>query len=133
MGSLLGFSTFLVSHKMQSVDTCKVKGSKNYTFLQEKIASVEERSPHLYIQHVIPKKKLQKKIKHIIFQHGAIEYHGRHIDLIEYIAEDLQNDFVISSLDLVGHGKSGGDRGHVSSFDVFTKDWIHRAYLSSQK
>lgn len=102
-----------------------MKDSKNYIFEQAKIASVEECAPHLFIEHVLPKKKLSNKITHVIFQHGAIEYHKRHFELINHIANDLKTDFVISALDLVGHGKSGGDRGHVSSFNVFTRDWVN--------
>lgn len=102
-----------------------MKVSSDYTFIQDKITSVEKNGPHLFIEHIIPKKKLSKKITHIVFQHGAIEYHRRHRELFEYIAQDLKADYVISSLDLVGHGKSGGDRGHVSSFNVFTRDWVN--------
>lgn len=110
---------------MLSIDTYKVVSSKSsIKILHSTIKSSEEDSPHLFVQHIIPQKELGKKITHVIFQHGLIEYTKRHTELFEYIANDLEENYVISSLDLVGHGKSGGERAHVSDFEVFTKDWL---------
>lgn len=101
--------------------------SKTSSFKHESVQLVsnEKNAPHLYVEHIYPSKKLGKKIKHIIFQHGMIEYHGRHKALLESLCAHFKQDFVISSLDLVGHGKSGGLRGHVSSFDHYTSDWLN--------
>lgn len=93
-----------------------------YKVRHSKLESSEKSSPHLFVQHLIAN-SLGDKIKHFIFQHGAIEYQERHRDLFDSLAGEFRENFVISTLDLVGHGKSGGERGHVSSFDNYLQDW----------
>ena len=38
---------------------------------------------HCYIKRYYPRAKISKKVIHIIFQHGAIEYHKRHEELFD--------------------------------------------------
>ena len=94
-------------------------------------SSVEERN-HIYFLHYRPKKELSNKIIHIIFQHGMIEYHKRHEDLFKSLLTHFKEDIVISAMDLVGHGKSGGNRAFVDSFENYTQDWLSFLNLCSE-
>lgn len=51
----------------------------------------------------------------IILVHGIGEHTGRYTHLAEYFN---QNGYSFIGLDLPGHGKSPGKRGHISSFSV---------------
>lgn len=115
-----------MSLKLLSISIYKVV-SKKVCFTHEdfQLSSVADNSPHLYGKHIYPTKPLRKKIKHIIFQHGMIEHHGRHDALLNQLCHNYEQDFVISTLDLVGHGKSGGLRAHIDSFQTFTSDWLN--------
>lgn len=79
---------------------------------------------HCYIKRYLPKGKLKKNIKHIIFQHGAIEYHKRHEELFDKLRNKFGNSLVISCLDLVGHGYSGGARAYVENFNIYEQDFL---------
>lgn len=101
-------------------------------------SSIEEKN-HIYYLHYLPKKKLPKKIIHVIFQHGMIEYHARHEPLFEALMNHFKQDIVISAMDLVGHGKSGGNRAFIDSFQNYTDDLLvffdkchERFYLDHQ-
>lgn len=50
--------------------------------------------------------------------HGQSDHSGRYIHVAEYM---VQHAFAFFSADLVGHGKSGGLRGHIKSFDDYTE------------
>jgi alpha-beta hydrolase superfamily lysophospholipase len=79
---------------------------------------------HCYVKYYYPKSPLPKKIKHIIFQHGAIEYHKRHEELFDALRLKFGNSLVISCLDLVGHGFSGGGRAYIDKFETYQTDFL---------
>ncbi len=101
--------------------------------------SVYPEKTHIYFKSYFPKTALAPNAYHLIFQHGMIEYHKRHQDLFDALREHFQDKIVISCMDLYGHGKSGGDRGHVDQFSTFIQDYrqflhilYHRLYLDRQ-
>lgn len=79
---------------------------------------------HCYVKHYYPTGKLPEKIIHILFQHGAIEYHKRHEEFFDALREKFGNKLVISCLDLIGHGHSGGARAYVDKFSTYTEDFL---------
>jgi alpha-beta hydrolase superfamily lysophospholipase len=59
---------------------------------------------------------------HFLLVHGALEYAGRHIDLIHFILKSFGQDVAVTAWDHVGHGRSGGPRAYVSNFKVYVDD-----------
>lgn len=51
--------------------------------------------------------------------HGLGEHSGRYVHVAEALT---QEGFALLALDLRGHGRSGGPRGHTPSFESFMKD-----------
>ncbi len=58
----------------------------------------------------------------MVIIHGLGEHSGRYLDLTRNLAE---LGISVWFLDLRGHGKSGGGKGHVDSFDDYTRDVMH--------
>ena len=98
------------------------EGSSLHDIQEKNFLSAFGERAHIYYRHYYPKKKLPKKIIHIIFQHGMIEYHKRHQDLFDVLREHYGKRLVISCMDLIGHGLSGGHRAHLNDFNVLVKD-----------
>jgi alpha-beta hydrolase superfamily lysophospholipase len=59
---------------------------------------------------------------HFIFQHGLLEHQGNHLEFLDNLSQEFP-DSVIFAQDLLGHGRSGGARCHVDTFDVYLKDF----------
>ena len=51
--------------------------------------------------------------------HGLGEHSGRHRNLVEYL---LRRGYALYAMDYRGHGRAGGARGHVESFDDYLAD-----------
>ena len=62
--------------------------------------------------------KVDKPIGAIVLIHGL----GEHCERYDYVAEVLNKaKFTVYSMDLPGHGRSVGPRGHIDSFDDYGK------------
>lgn len=82
-------------------------------------------SSHISFRHYSRSEKPKKKIKHIILLHGAVEYHKRHMGLITALFDEYKNGVIVSAMDLVGHGYSGGARAYVDEFENFELDFLN--------
>ncbi|GAB4504084.1 MAG: alpha/beta hydrolase [Anaerolineales bacterium] len=66
----------------------------------------------------------------IVLIHGL----GEHIGRYEHVGQALtQAGFVLSGYDLRGHGKSGGARGHIPSYDALMNDIEHFLDLTTKR
>lgn len=103
---------------------------KNYIVFNDGNFQSSLDGAHISFKQYSKSKKLNKKIKHIFLQHGAIEYHKRHMELIEYLIEKYGNSVLISCMDLVGHGYSGGTRAYVDDINTYQEDFLQFMRIS---
>ncbi len=66
----------------------------------------------------------------IIIVHGSFEHSGRYVNLALRLVD---NGYAVYTFDLRGHGRSGGQRAFVSSFNLYVQDleifvsFVHKA------
>ena len=82
-----------------------MKFSENYLQVDSKC--------RIYIREWIPKEKVKKNLFII---HGLGEHSGRYEDLAKIL---IKEGIGVFSIDLIGHGKSSGKKGHIKSFEDF--------------
>ena len=59
---------------------------------------------------------------HFFLVHGAVEHSGRHTDLVNFFLKNF-HDVMITTFDHIGHGRSGGTRAYVESFQHYVDDF----------
>jgi lysophospholipase len=65
----------------------------------------------------------QRPNLHFILVHGALEHSGRHLDLIHTLLKHFgPKETAITVYDHLGHGRSGGVRAWVESFNDYVND-----------
>ncbi len=69
---------------------------------------------------------------HFFLVHGAVEYSGRHMDLVYFLLKNFSN-VGVTIFDNLGHGKSGGTRAYVESFNHYVEDFIRVADFTHSK
>ena len=70
--------------------------------------------PLFFRKHLVEKEQAR-----MVIVHGLGEHSGRYLALAEDLAKKGISLWI---LDLRGHGQSGGEKGHVESFDDYTDD-----------
>ena len=76
-------------------------------------------------KHYALTRELREPIVHIVLQHGALEYHRRHFELIEFLLNTFGDHALVSCMDLPGHGMSGGSRMYIDEFDSYCHDYVN--------
>ncbi len=89
-----------------------------------------ENNASLYIKNIIPSNKTDIR-NHIILLHGVNDHSGYYAAFIDNIKYNMGSNTMITTFDLVGHGKSSGTRSYISSFSSYCKDLL--AVLNNSK
>lgn len=66
----------------------------------------------------------------LVLAHGIGEHSGRHAQVADYFA---RMKYAFWACDLRGHGKSGGKRGHIESFDEYLADIDHLIRIAKDR
>ncbi len=93
------------------------KNQKNHKFIDKTIMSSDGTS-ELFLRHY----GAENPKLHFILVHGALEHSGRHLDLIQFLMNQMGPNVAVTTWDHVGHGRSGGVRAYVSDFRVYVDD-----------
>lgn len=73
--------------------------------------------------------KLESSIIHVVFLHGALEYHGRHKVFIEKFLKKFKSRLVVSCMDWIGHGYSGGSRAYIENMNDYVEDLVRFTHV----
>jgi alpha-beta hydrolase superfamily lysophospholipase len=60
----------------------------------------------------------------LFLNHGAVEYHERHLPFFQRFFDDSQFNACLVLYDLYGHGHSGGSRAYIENFSTYCEDFI---------
>jgi lysophospholipase len=66
----------------------------------------------------------------IVLMHGYAEHAGRYREFAEFL---VRAGHVVQAFDARGHGQSGGQRGHIDSFDRYVEDYYDFARAQQQR
>ena len=94
----------------------------NYQIVEGTFSSNASDGAHLYYKHYISPIDNKASVLHLFFQHGMIEYHKRHEEFFEFLISQYQYNFILSTMDLYGHGLSGGTRADIEKYEVYLSD-----------
>lgn len=87
---------------------------------QDKEKTASQKLPSLFVQKWVGEGATQKKTKRVLLiMHGYGEHGGRYKHFPDFLGEDFDSFY---ALDQRGHGRSGGSRGDIDSFDSFLED-----------
>jgi len=94
-----------------------IKNQRTQKFIDKTILS-SDRETQLFVRHY----GAEKPKLHFLIVHGALEHSGRHMDLIQFLLNQLGQSVAVTVWDHVGHGRSGGIRAYVPHFKVYVDD-----------
>lgn len=78
---------------------------------------------HIFYKRYIPRGlNKNKPVVSLIITHGLVEHNGRHQLLPEFLQNHFKQQLVVTWIDLLGHGQSGGPRAYVKDFRHFATD-----------
>ncbi|MCO4792137.1 MAG: alpha/beta fold hydrolase [Bacteriovoracaceae bacterium] len=100
----------------------KYLGIKNNRKIYTGFFPASRGNEKIYYKRSFPESELPKHFVHLIIIHDAGDYHGRYQFLADYMFRKMNDEIVVTWLDLKGHGLSSGTRGHLDDFDEYCED-----------